>query len=94
MCQEKLKGIRTSATYVVDTQKLKCLDDVKKDEFGMWNYSGSQRQAYRVHREDDGDFFVEKCAPNAKGDDIVYLRRLLHSSLKPGSEALDLFCFR
>ena len=92
MCQEKLKGIRTSATYVVDTQKLKCLDDVKKEEFGMWNYSGSQQKAYRVHCEDDGDFFVEKCALNAKGDDIVYLRRL-HCTYRSNQQVKRLICF-
>ena len=58
-------------------------------EFGMWNYSGSQRQAYRVH---DEDFFVEKCAPNAKGDNIVYLRRL-HCTHPSNQQVKRLICF-
>jgi hypothetical protein len=29
------------------------LDDIKKDEFGIWNYSGSHPQAYRVYHEKD-----------------------------------------
>ena len=41
ICKEKPSGITCSATYVIDTNNLKCLDDVKKDEFGIWKYSGS-----------------------------------------------------
>lgn len=48
VCKEKPTGVTCSATYVVDTRNLKCLDDIKKDDFGIWNYSGSHPVAYKV----------------------------------------------
>ena len=68
--------VTTSATYVVDVTKLSHLDDVKKDIFGVWYHSGSHPQACRVYIEEDDYVTVEKCAPGAQGENVVYLRRL------------------
>ncbi len=65
-----------SSTYLVDITKLAHPDDVKHDNFGMWNHSGSHPQVFKVHTEEDGYVHVEKCAPGATGNDVVYLRRL------------------
>jgi len=37
----KPTNITTSATYVVDVRSLQNADDIKKEEFGIWRYSGS-----------------------------------------------------
>jgi hypothetical protein len=34
-------GKKSSTTYVVEINRLDHLDDIKKDEFGIWKYSGS-----------------------------------------------------
>lgn len=67
--------VTTSGTYVVDVTKLSHPDDVKKDLFGVWYHSGSHPQACKVYVEDDY-ISVEKCAPGAQGENVVYLRRL------------------
>lgn len=61
ICQQKPSNITESSTFVVDVHSLQHPDDIKKDEFGIWNYSGSHPQAYRVYHEEDGHLTVEKC---------------------------------
>ena len=60
ICRKKPTSVCRSATYVVDVRSLRCQDDIKKDEFGIWNYSGSHPQPFKVHENDD-DLIVEKC---------------------------------
>ena len=40
VCSERPSNVLKSSTYVVDLEELKHPDDVKKDEFGSWKYSG------------------------------------------------------
>ena len=91
ICTAKPRGITSSATLVVDIRQLKCMDDVKKDEFGIWKYSGSHPTAYEVtvHK----DFVeVEKCHDDSHEDNIVHLRRLrcVHPS---NQEFKRMICF-
>ena len=76
ICQQKPSNITESSIFVVDVHSLQHPDDIKKDEFGIWNYSGSHPQAYRVYHEEDGHLTVEKCGGGATGRSVVYLRRL------------------
>ena len=48
ICKECPRQIVQSSTFVVDMDKLKHPDDVKKDEFGKWNYSGSHTKSYKA----------------------------------------------
>ena len=92
VCSVRPTNVVKSATYIVDIGKLEHPDDVKNDNFGTWKHSGSHPQAYRVQVEDDGYLYVEKCAPGAKGDDVVYLRRL-HSVHPSNSHFKRLIAF-
>ena len=92
VCRVKPNGINKSSTFVVDVRKLQCLDDIKKDEFGIWNYSGSHPQAYKVYHEDDGYVSVEKCGNASTGKNVVYLRRL-HCTHPSNPEFKHLICF-
>lgn len=76
VCHVKPTSISRSATYVVDVRNLRNQDDIKKDEFGIWNYSGSHPQPFKVYNEDDGRMTVEKCCEGATGANVVFLRRL------------------
>ena len=83
ICHQKPCNITESSTFVVDVLSLKYPDDIKKDEFGIWNYSGSHPQAYKVY-EKDRHLTVEKCGVGgAIRPSVVYLRRLhcTHPSL-------------
>lgn len=59
---------------IIDISQLEHPDDVKNDNFGTWKHSGSHPQLYQVQVEDDGNLHVEKCAPGATGENVVYLR--------------------
>ena len=74
ICLQKPFNIRESATFVVDVRCLKHPDDIKKDKFGIWHYSGSHPQTYKVYIESDGHITVEKCGDGATGSSVVYLR--------------------
>ena len=75
VCKEKPTGVTCSTTYVVNTRNLKRLDDIKKDEFGIWNCSGSHPTSFRVKFKHDR-MVAEKCEKGAVGGNIYYLRRL------------------
>ena len=71
----KPSAVTRSASYVVDVRNLQNQDNIK-DKFGMWNYSGSHPQAYKVYHKEDGYMIVEKCCEGASGANMVLLRRL------------------
>ena len=91
MCKKRPSGIAANATFVIDTHKLDCVDDIKKDDFGIWNYSGSQPQAYKVNTE-EGNVSVEKCATSSKEMNVVYLR-CLYCTLPSNPRFKWLICF-
>ena len=51
--------IEKSSTFVVDVRCLKNQKDIKKDEFGIWQYSGSHPQCFYVRQKDDGYIDIE-----------------------------------
>ena len=53
ICNQQPMGINTLATFVVDLNSLKHPDDIKKDEFGKWQYTGSHNSIYIAWKEDD-----------------------------------------
>ena len=54
-------------------------EDIKKDSFGKWNYSGSHIVSFRASFFKDGYIDIEKCAPGASSGSNVYYLRRLHS---------------
>jgi hypothetical protein len=90
ICVQKPLNVTESATYVVDIRSLQHIDDIKKDQFGIWNYSGSHPQAYRV--SSNGGITVEKCASGATGRSVVFLRRL-HCTHPSNMDFKRLICF-
>lgn len=92
ICHVKPTSVTKSATYVVDVRSLQNAEDIKKDEFGIWKYSGSHPQTFKVYTEEDGSKSVEKCCEGASGSNVVYLRRL-HCTHPSNSNFKRLICF-
>ena len=65
-----------SSTYVVDVSKLAHVDDIKKDMYGKWLYSGSHTDLFICSYSDDNKVLIEKVAPGAHGENVYHLRRL------------------
>jgi len=57
ICRQQPMGITTSAKFV-NLNSLKYPDDIKKDEFGKWKYTGSHNSVY-VSWEDDNNLQVK-----------------------------------
>ncbi len=93
ICSSKPLDVSKSATYVVDTRSLGNIDDVKKDQFGIWRYSGSHPSSYEINTDDDtGEIEVEKCSEAANRSNVVYLRRL-HCTHPSNTNFKRLICF-
>ena len=92
ICYMKPTNITRSATYVVDVRSLQNADNIKKDEFGIWRFSGSHPQYFKIHEEEDGNMKVERCCDNATGVNVVLLRRL-HCTHPSNSDFRRLICF-
>ena len=58
--------VETSSTLVV----LKHPDDVKKDMYGRWEYSGSHPEVFRCSFDQFDNIQIEKCAPGATGSNV------------------------
>ena len=68
--------VEKSSTFVVDLTCLKHPDDVKKDMYGRWEYSGSHPEVFHCSVDDFDNVSIEKCAPGATGPNVYYLRRV------------------
>ena len=71
--------VERSSTFIVDLMCLKHPDDVKKDMYGRWDYSGSHPEVFRCSFDEFDNLSIEKCAPGATGQDVYYLRRIRSS---------------
>jgi len=91
-CQKKPTNVTCSATFVVDTRKLQNPEDIKKDEFGIWKYSGSHPQPFLVTVEEGGSLWIERCASGATGSNVVHLRRL-HCTHPSNPDFRRMICF-
>ena len=83
ICSSRPTNISESSTYVIDVTKLETPKDIKSDNFGVWNHSGSHPQPFVVKIDENG-VQVDKRAPGMSGDNVMYLRRLhsVHPSNK------------
>lgn len=76
ICRTSPSNIKQSSAYVVDLDCLDHPDDVKKDEFGKWNYSGSHVFHYRSERTPEGDLEFERLLSGIQGSNVFQLRRI------------------
>ena len=90
ICHGKPTAVTRSASYVVNVHNLRNPDDIKKDELGIWKYSGSHAQAFKVYHKEDSHMTVEKCCEGASGANVVLLRHCIHPS---NTDFKRLICF-
>ena len=78
ICRQRPTNVESSSTFVVDLDFLKHPDDVKKDGFGRWLYSGSHVQTYLAWKEDDDMLKFEKIDSDghSRGRNTFQLRRI------------------
>ena len=79
ICKECPTGITHSATFIVDLNKLRHPDDIKKDEFGKWNYSGSHSVLYSTWKKGEEFQFEKVDTQNSNqqsSGNIIQLRRV------------------
>lgn len=50
ICHFKQCNVSQSSTFVVDLESLQHLDDIKKDDYGNWIYSGSHSVSYAAYQ--------------------------------------------
>ena len=61
---------------MVDVSKLAHPDDIKKDVYGKWLYSGSHSDVFICSYSQDDKVGIERAAAGVSGDSVYYLRRL------------------
>lgn len=76
ICKECPRQILQSSTFVVDMDKLKHPDDVKKDEFGKWKFSGSHVKLYKLWKLGESMEFEMTITDAAHDTDVFQLRRI------------------
>ena len=79
ICDQQPMGINTSVTFVVDLNSLKHPDDIKKDEFGKWQYTGSHNSIYIAWKEDDSlqfDKVKYDCSITPMEENMFQLRKI------------------
>lgn len=80
ICTGRPSLINRSATYVVDLKTLDHPDDVRVDEYGKWNYSGSHVHYFQAEKildaddDDNDDLEFVRVTADARGDNIYKLR--------------------
>ncbi len=82
--------ITKSATYIVNLPSLE--SDIKKNEFGIWNYTGSYPKAYKIHRCDGELSFESGISINSTSSNVIFLRRL-HCTHPSNVDFKRLICF-
>ena len=77
ICYSKPCNVSQSSTFVVDLESLQHPDDIKKDDFGKWIYSGSHSVSYAAYQSNQSlDFERLTGTPSSNAGNIFQLRRI------------------
>ena len=75
ICSEKPTSVSSSAAFIIDLKCLLDVDDIKRDSYGKWNYSGSRSQFFLIKAQNE-ELIIEKRSPGCTDDNVYELRRL------------------
>ena len=84
ICHAKPSLVSSSATYVVNTKSLQNLEDIKKDDFGIWKYSGSHPLVFK--------FIIKMTIRSLKGAQKVHQEVTLYTH-PSNSSFKKIICF-
>ena len=77
VCTKRPSGITQSSTFVVDLNCLQHPDDIKKDELGKWNYSGSHVTCYEAWKMPEKEkLLFERVSHTSSSVNSFELRRV------------------
>ena len=95
ICKERPMHIDKSSTFVIDLDSLRHPDDVKKDEFGRWQYSGSHTQSYLAWKSTGDKFTFQKVtdASKVKENSCIFHLRRIHCKHPSNSQLQRLLAF-
>ena len=82
ICQRKPTSVTYSSVFVVDLTNVRCIDDLRADDNGVWCHGGKPRRKYIVECDSDTSEVI-KVSPvdehlDSKEDDIFTLVRMYH----------------
>ena len=76
ICQKCPRQITKSCTFVIDLNKLKHPDDIKKDEFGKWRYNGSHVVSYMAWKSGSYIDFEKMSSEKEVAESVCKLRHI------------------
>ena len=76
VCHKRPINVSVSSTFVVDLNSLEHPDDIKKDEFGKWKYSGSHSVPYMAWNTGKGLQFERFYSCSPEPENVFQLRRI------------------
>jgi len=74
ICRSKPSNVTRSSTFVLES--LNHPDDIKKDDFGKWVYSGSHSVSYAAFQSSRGLEFERMAGTGGNADNMFQLRRI------------------
>ena len=66
VCRLRPSSINWFAIFVVNLDCLQHPEDVKKEDFGKWNYSGSHVFHYQVEKMPEDELVLERVLPGTQ----------------------------
>ena len=78
VCRSRPVGVTRSSTFVVDLESLEHPEDIKKDEFGKWKYSGSHKKLYAAWQTPQGKLQFERVSHSSSISMNIFELRRVH----------------
>ena len=85
--------IENSSTYVIDLDSLQDPDDVKKDNFGVWKYTGSHVNDFQCRIMESGKVKVGKGVLSSSDKYEQFSLRRLYSTHPTNSKFRRMLAF-
>jgi len=66
VCKQKPVGIKDTATFLIDTTKLRHFEDIKADDMGSWVHKGRPVHFYTIDRLASGEVYGAQLSEDAE----------------------------
>ena len=79
VCQEKPVGVTEPAIFLVNTEKLQHINDLKADDMGTWTHKGKPIRYFKVERcAESGIILNAQLCDDVKSTDTYKLTRIYY----------------